>query len=63
LRDYVVVSDDESSTSSSSSSSSSVGISLFTAAFVLLFLTGNCDMCSGSDRDYLGDAIDAMNEE
>lgn len=36
------------------------GVSFATVVFALMFLTGNCDACSGTNRDYLGDAVDAM---
>lgn len=39
----------------------SKGRGLITTAFILMFLTGNCDICSGSNRDYLGDTVDALN--
>ncbi len=38
------------------------GLGFSTVLFVLMFATGNCDMCSGTNRDYVGDAIDAMGE-
>lgn len=36
------------------------GMGLFTVMFILMFLTGNCDKCNPGNRDYLGDAINAV---
>ena len=37
------------------------GPGLVVVAFVFMFATGNCEFCGG-DRDYVGDAIDALGE-
>jgi hypothetical protein len=55
--------DDESTTKrhvATATAYASRGRGLVTTAFLLMFITGNCDVCSGSNRDYLGDAVDAL---